>query len=653
VPGYRRPRRPPTASKRDRRQDSGGDTGRQDPARRDAARRSGLPRRTAYDVLAAVAHREAYANLLLPRLLAERNMTGRDAALATELAYGTLRGQGTYDAVLAACSDRPLDKLDPPVLLVLRLGAHQLLNTRVGAYAAVATSVDLAKAVAGPRVSGYVNAVLRRVATRDLDAWLELLAPDVSATTGPATGGPAAGDADRDERLALRHSHPAWIVAAYRDALGKSADEESADEELEAALAAGNARPRVTLAAFPGGRPRQELMPAGAEPGRWSPYAFTLASGDPAGLTASGAAAVQDEGSQLAAIALARAAVAPVAPLAQGVPLAPVAPLPQGVPLAPLAQGVPHAPVAPLAQGVPHAPVAPLAQGVPHAPLAPVAPVAPLAQGVPVAAGAERDRPELWLDMCAGPGGKSRLLAGLATAAGGRLIAAEIHPHRAALVQQAIARAKDAAPVPPEFQVLVADGRVPPWPDGVFDRVLLDVPCSGLGALRRRPEARWRKSAADIPALAELQRALLRSAVAAVRPGGVVAYVTCSPVPEETRDVVADVAGAAGGVGRGNVGKIEVEVLDAPAVLSDIPALRSPDPRFAQLWPHRHGTDAIFIALLRRVTSPETARLSSPRARSAMAPGTRQVTMPPPPVVTGTCRSDSLTPARGSLYPPI
>jgi 16S rRNA (cytosine967-C5)-methyltransferase len=507
MPGYRRTHRPgrtgPAAAPkrgtgRDTDRDTGADSARDDPARRDTARRSSLPRRTAYDVLAAVAHREAYANLLLPRLIAERGLAGRDAALATELAYGTLRGQGTYDAVLAACSDRPLDKLDPPVLLVLRLGAHQLLNTRVGAHAAVATSVDLAKAVAGPRVSGYVNAVLRRVSTRDLDAWLDLLDPP--------------GRTDADSRLALRYSHPAWIVAAYRDALG-----DAADEELEAALAAGNARPRVTLAAFPGGRPREELMPPGAEPGRWSPYAFTLSSGDPAGLTASGEAAVQDEGSQLAAIALARA---PVAPRSGG------------------------------------------------------------------------QVPESWLDMCAGPGGKSRLLAGLASSADARLTAAEIHPHRAALVRQSLARASGSVAAPPRYQVVVADGLRPPWrswPGGGFDRVLVDVPCSGLGALRRRPEARWRKSAADIPALADLQRALLRSALGAVRPGGVVGYVTCSPVRAETRDVVADVVRDADGI----------EVLDAPAVLSGVPALRSPDPLFAQLWPHRHGADAIFIALLR------------------------------------------------------
>src|ERR1700722_1920079 len=179
-------------------------------AKRDAARRANQPRRTAYDVLAAGREGEAYANLLLPRLLAERQLTGRDAALATELTYGTLRGQGTYDAVLAACSDRPLAKLDPPVLDILRLGAHQLLSTRVGAHAAVATSVDLAKSVIGARVSGYVNAVLRRVATRDLAAWLPIVAPD------PAT--------DPDAYLAVRYSHPRWIVAGYRAALADSAD---------------------------------------------------------------------------------------------------------------------------------------------------------------------------------------------------------------------------------------------------------------------------------------------------------------------------------------------------------------------------------------------------------------------------------------------
>jgi 16S rRNA (cytosine967-C5)-methyltransferase len=491
---YRRPRprsrpRPPA--------------GNADAARRDTARRSGNPRRAAYDVLAAVESRAAYANLLLPKLLADRDITGRDAALATELAYGTLRGQGTYDAVLAACSDRPLDKLDAPVRLVLRLGAHQLLGTRIGAHAAVATSVDLIKSVAGHGPAGYVNAVLRRVATRDVDAWLDIVAPD--STT------------DHDGQLAIRYSHPRWIVAAYRDALG-----DAADAELEGALAAGNERPHVTMATFPGGQPRDQVMPSDAEPGRWSPYAFTLDSGNPAvlmapGHVASGQVAVQDEASQLAAIALTRAPLATEA--------------------------------------------------------------------------ARAADPELWLDMCAGPGGKTRLLAGLARTGTrpANLIAAELHPHRAALVADALIRASHSRA---GQQIVVADGTRPPWPNGVFDRVLVDAPCSGLGALRRRPEARWRKGESDIPALAGLQRALLRSALAGVRPGGVVAYVTCSPVPAETRDVVTAVVSADPGV----------EILDAPAVLADIPDLRSPSPLFAQLWPHRHGTDAIFLALLRRGT---------------------------------------------------
>lgn len=457
------------------------------------ARHADVPRRIAYDVLAAVGNRDAYANLLLPRLLAERSVTGRDAALATELAYGTLRGLGTYDAVLAACSDRPLEKLDPPVLQVLRLGAHQLLATRVGSHAAVATSVDLAKAVAGPRVSGYVNAVLRRVATRDAQQWLALVAPS--------------RESDADGYLAVRYSHPRWIVAAYRDALG-----EAAAGEIEAALRAGNDRPQVTMAAMPGGPGRDSVMPDGATPGRWSPHAFTLPGGDPARLIEAGAAAAQDEASQLAAIALAR---------------------------------------------------------------------------VP-ASGRER----AWLDLCAGPGGKARMLYGLAAKTGARLVAADVHPHRAALVKTALGvmpPGSEAASWPPAG-VLAADGRLPAWHDGAFDRVLVDVPCSGLGALRRRPEARWRKSPADLPALAQLQRRLLRSAIAAARPGGVVAYVTCSPVPEETRDVVEAVTGGTG----------DVEILDAPGVLAEVPGLRSTDPRFAQFWPHRHGTDAIFVALLRR-----------------------------------------------------
>src|ERR1700727_686056 len=104
-------------------------------------------RRAAYDTLRAVSEHDAYANLVLPGLLTERRLDSRDAALATELAYGTLRAQGTYDAILAQCVDRPLAQLDPELLDLLRLGTHQLLATRIPPHAAVAATVDLAREV--------------------------------------------------------------------------------------------------------------------------------------------------------------------------------------------------------------------------------------------------------------------------------------------------------------------------------------------------------------------------------------------------------------------------------------------------------------------------------------------------------------------------
>jgi 16S rRNA (cytosine967-C5)-methyltransferase len=440
----------------------------------------------AFEVLRAVRERDAYANLVLPALLRERGLTGRDAAFATELSYGTLRGLGTYDAVIAACSARGLDRIDPPVRDVLRLGAHQLLATRVGAHAAVATSVDLARETAGPGASGFVNAVLRRVASRDLEAWIAAVAP------GRAD--------DLIGHLAVRYSCPAWIVSAFAESLGEDASAGLA--ETEAALAASSVRPQVALCAVPGFASQAELVAAGAEPARWSPFGAYLERGDPAAVAAvaEGRAAVQDEASQLAALALARVDV-----------------------------------------------------------------------GAP-------DRH--WLDLCAGPGGKARLLSGLAAQAGARLLAADVRLHRARLVKAAVTGAAG---------VVVADGTAPAWRPGSFDRVIADVPCCGLGALRRRPEARWRKSPADLPGLGHLQRGLLASALDAARPGGAVAYVTCSPHVDETRTVVADVLR----------GRDDVAVLDAPAVLAEVPGLRCPGPdgRYAQFWPHRHGTDAIFLAL--------------------------------------------------------
>ena len=455
-------------------------------------------------MLLAVSSNDAYANLLLSASLSERGLRGQDAAFATELVYGTLRNRACYDAVISLCADRDFDQIDPPVLAVLRLGTHQLLGMRIKAHAAVATAVDLAVAIAGRRPAGFVNAVLRRIATQELESWIGAVAPDRAA--------------DLTGHLSTRYSHPRWIVAALAEALGESlpelpgtaAAEADAEQGLpltEAALAADQDRPTVTVAAVPGLASREELVAGGAEAARWSPFGGYLDHGDPGALdaVAEGRAGVQDEASQLAVLALTRAA----------------------------------------------------------------------ADG--------NDR--FWLDLCAGPGGKARLLAGIAAQRGARLLAADLHEHRARLTAGAVSGTGSG-------RVVSADGTAPAWRSGAFDRVLADVPCSGLGSLRRRPEARWRRDPADIAALGGLQRALLASAIEATRPGGVLAYVTCSPHLAETRGILDDVLGR----------RQDIVVLDCPALLAEVPDLTCPEPysRYAQFWPHRHGTDAIFIALLRR-----------------------------------------------------
>ena len=138
-----------------------------------------------------------------------------------------------------------------------------------------------------------------------------------------------------------------------------------------------------------------------------------------------------------------------------------------------------------------------------------------------------------------------------------------------------------------DVEVLRVDGRNPQVEPG-FDRVLVDVPCTGLGALRRRPEARWRRGPADVPGLVKLQRELLASAIELTRPGGVVLYATCSPHLAETVGVVADA------VRRHPVTAIDTRPLFAPAD-------RLGDGPYVQLWPHRHGTDAMFAAALRKL----------------------------------------------------
>ena len=202
---------------------------------------------------------------------------------------------------------------------------------------------------------------------------------------------------------------------------------------------------------------------------------------------------------------------------------------------------------------------------------------------------------ERWLDLCAGPGGKAGLLAALAVGADADLVAAEVNPRRAELVRSTLAALEPRLRAAGRsVEVRVADGREAGASEPeCYTRVLVDAPCTGLGALRRRPEARWRRQPADLATLGPLQRELLHSALDATLPGGVVGYATCSPHPAETSLVVRDVLRR----------RPDAELLDARAFVADRDGHPigdvGPGPS-VQLWPHRHGTDAMFLTLIRR-----------------------------------------------------
>lgn len=456
----------------------------------------------AFELIRDVNEKGAFGNIALGQLLREAGLAGRDAAFATELANGTLRAQGVLDRIISACSTRPVDQMDPVPRAALRLGAYQLLRTRVDNYAAVGTSVDVVEQAGQGYAKGFVNAVLRKVSAKSWQQWVDQLAQ---------------GE-DEMGTLALETAHPRWIVQAWADSLAAAGADAG---QLAPALAADDDRPVVHLVARPGLMTAEELaLVCGGEQTSYSPYGVVLPQGDPSTLepVREGLAAVQDEGSQL------------------------------------IARAVVEAPVE----------------------------------------GADGGR---WLDLCAGPGGKAALMGSVAAIEGAVVTAVEPVEHRAKLVRTATR----GLPV----EVVVADGRDPQVAGG-FDRVLVDAPCSGLGSLRRRPEARWRKSPDEIAGLVALQKELLASAVRLTRPGGVVAYSTCSPHVAETVDVVEWALSAESGLAGA------VELLDGPSLMCGMPSCAT-GPRQAdnenqqskqskhcvQMWPHLHGTDAMFVALFR------------------------------------------------------
>lgn len=382
-------------------------------------------RELALDVLVRV-EEGAYSNVVLPVALRRSNLEGRDRAFVTELVYGTLREQRSLDWVLARASDRPVEELEPVVRAGLRLGAYQLLHN-VPAHAAVSATVD-AVAARRDRARGFVNAVLRTVSRAGTPEWPE---------------------GDGVEALAIRTSHPDWIVDEWVTAFGVA--------EARAVLESDNRIPAVTLRVRRGidvEAVERELVEAGAEVarGRLVPSALVVRGiGDPLRVpaVAEGRTTPQDQGSQ---------AVIDIVDAQPG------------------------------------------------------------------------DRV---LDVAAAPGGKA---TGIAERIGddGWVVALDVHGSRVGLIEAAATRLHL-----PNVMTAVADGRSLPTRDRAFDRVLLDAPCSGLGVLRRRPEARWRVQPNDVDDLARLQRELLRSAADAVRPGGRLVYSVCTFSDAETLAVDA------------------------------------------------------------------------------------------------------------------
>jgi 16S rRNA (cytosine967-C5)-methyltransferase len=431
----------------------------------------------AFDILTQVNRFEAYSNLLLPKMLGQSTLEQRDKGFVTELVYGTLRMQGRHDWILSQVSDRIWNSVDTGIVDVARLGVHQLFQMRIPNHAAVSATVELARKVLGESKATYVNALLRKVSARSLEEWLDLI--DTIE--------------DKTERLAIRYSHPEWIISTYFDLLRE-------DSEVIAALAANNVPASPTLVSWPGRSTQNELVSLGGTATRYSPFGATSVDiPSEISLVRERRAGIQDEGSQLVAHVFAQAAMS-------------------------------H-----------------------HG----------------------------WLDLCAGPGGKAALLSSLALSAGEEFVANEISPARARLVEQVIAGGV----------VWIGDGRFASERGRNFGAVIADVPCTGVGALRRRPEIRWRRKPSDLSGLTKLQAELLDSAFSLVEVGGVVGYATCSPHLAETKVQVISALKR-----HPNVRPISV-VPFLPLNLQDAVVNGC-----MQLWTHRHGTDAMFLALFERIS---------------------------------------------------
>ena len=433
------------------------------------------PRVLAFDIISEVNRRGGYSNLLLPQALADSNFDVRDKAFVTELVYGTIRMQGKYDYILAQISDRPWSEVDDDLVDCSRLGAHQIFSMRTPPHAAVAQTVELARSVIGESKASFLNALLRKASAKTEEEWLKPL----DQITDPI------------EVLAIKHSHPEWIVSAYFDLLKDIA-------LVEAELIANNVPARPTLVTWPGESQPSDFFLIGGEATKFSPYGVVTPLApyeiDQIKLRKAG---VQDEGSQVLTDIFARIT----------------------------------------------------------------------------------SDCKSTLDLCAGPGGKAALLSHIVAASGRSFVANEISEARASLVKKVVGGAP----------VWVGDAREITSHHQTFDAILADVPCTGLGALRRRPEVRWRRTLQDLRSLTELQSEISEAALSILNPGGYFGYATCSPHFAETSAQVALILKK----------HPELEQVDITPYLSSglVGATRGAN---LSLWAARHGMDSMFMAVFKK-----------------------------------------------------
>ncbi len=407
----------------------------------------------------------AYSNLALSAELSRSGLSARDRQLAADLTYGTLRRLLRLDRVIAKASSRPMDRIDFTVLALLRLGAYQILFTRIPAHAAVSETVELAE----PAVRGFVNAVLRAI----------------------ARSSPKPPEGVDDEAISERTGMASWAVGELRRVL--------AGDEVEVAATALATPADLSLRANRC-RTRPEQLEAAirttgmeVRKGSLHPDVLHVQSTPPVLLPGYGEGwfAVQDEASAVVAAAL------------------------------------------------------------------------------------EATPGERLYEPCGGPGGKAAHL-GCLVGSSGLLVSADARFRRARLIAGTAQRL--GAPV----KVLAQDARRPAVL-GQFDAALVDAPCSGLGAARRRPELLWRPRKQDLARLARLQVAILEATAEVIRPGGRLVYAVCTFPRAET-----DAAARAFLSKRPDFEPMKIPGPDGPA----------PDHR---LWPHLHGTDAMFYAGFRRL----------------------------------------------------